>query len=120
MVLSRSLHWPNIPKHARCAVFTIFTCPLFFFLLFADSPKIQGPVATYTWEGNAANISCEVEAHPGASVLWFRDGLQLPSANMTNTKIYNTPTASHLEVCGPVPSLPWHKWKHERLCAFVR
>uniref|UniRef100_A0A8D3EAL5 Neural cell adhesion molecule 1a n=1 Tax=Scophthalmus maximus TaxID=52904 RepID=A0A8D3EAL5_SCOMX len=62
------------------------------------SPKIQGPVATYTWEGNAANISCEVEAHPGASVLWFRDGLQLPSANMTNTKIYNTPTASHLEV----------------------
>nr|XP_043897779.1 neural cell adhesion molecule 1a isoform X13 [Solea senegalensis] len=62
------------------------------------APKILGAVATYTWEGNAANISCEVEAHPGASVVWFRDGLQLPSANMTNVKIYNVQTISYLEV----------------------
>lgn len=65
----------------------------------ADAPKILGPVTVYTWEGNPANISCEVEAHPGASVLWFRDGLQLPSTNTTNMKIYNTPTISYLEVC---------------------
>ncbi|KAK9536789.1 hypothetical protein VZT92_006550 [Zoarces viviparus] len=62
------------------------------------APKILGPVTVYTWEGNAANISCEVEAYPGASVVWFRDGLQLPSANNTNMKIYNTPTISYLEI----------------------
>ncbi|XP_059913010.1 neural cell adhesion molecule 1a isoform X12 [Gadus macrocephalus] len=62
------------------------------------SPKIQGPVTVYTWEGNSANISCEVLAHPGASVVWFRDGQQLPSANTTNIKIYSTPTASYLEI----------------------
>lgn len=65
----------------------------------ADAPKVRGSVAVYTWEGNPANISCGVEAHPGASVLWFRDGLQLPVANSTNIKIYNTPTISYLEVC---------------------
>ncbi|XP_028450617.1 neural cell adhesion molecule 1a isoform X9 [Perca flavescens] len=62
------------------------------------APKIQGRVTVYTWEGNAANISCEVEAHPGASVVWFRDGLQLPSANTTNMKLYNTQTVSYLEI----------------------
>ncbi|XP_035522559.1 neural cell adhesion molecule 1a isoform X4 [Morone saxatilis] len=62
------------------------------------APKILGPVTVYTWEGNPANISCEVEAHPGASVVWFRDGLQLPSANTTNMKMYNTPTISYLEI----------------------
>ncbi|XP_029556032.1 neural cell adhesion molecule 1 isoform X16 [Salmo trutta] len=62
------------------------------------APKIQGSVTVYTWERNAANISCEVLAHPGASVVWFRDGQQLPSTNTTNVKIYNTPAVSHLEV----------------------
>lgn len=62
------------------------------------APKIQGSVTWYTWEGNPANISCEVLAHPGAYVTWFRDGQQLPSANITNIKIYNTPTVSYLEV----------------------
>jgi hypothetical protein len=55
-------------------------------------------VTVYTWEGNAANISCEVLAHPGASVVWFRDGQQLSSTNTTNVKIYNTPAVSYLEV----------------------
>uniref|UniRef100_A0A4W5QIH0 Neural cell adhesion molecule 1 n=1 Tax=Hucho hucho TaxID=62062 RepID=A0A4W5QIH0_9TELE len=62
------------------------------------APKIQGSVTVYTWEGNAANISCEVLAHPGASVVWFRDGQQLSSINTTNVKIYNTPAVSYLEV----------------------
>ncbi|XP_008277329.1 neural cell adhesion molecule 1a [Stegastes partitus] len=62
------------------------------------APKILGSVTVYTWEGNPANISCEVEAHPGAAVVWFRDGLQLPNANTTNMKIYNTPTISYLEI----------------------
>eukprot|EP00066_Takifugu_rubripes_P020306 XP_011609572.1 PREDICTED: neural cell adhesion molecule 1-like [Takifugu rubripes] len=62
------------------------------------APKILGVVTTFTWEGNPANISCEVEAHPGASVLWFRDGMQLPSANTTNVKIYSSPSISYLEV----------------------
>ncbi|KAK5858229.1 hypothetical protein PBY51_002386 [Eleginops maclovinus] len=68
------------------------------FLEVRYAPKILGLVTVYTWEGNAANISCEVEAHPGAAVLWFRDGLQLPSANTTNVKIYNTPSVSYLEI----------------------
>ena len=55
-------------------------------------------MTVYTWEGNAANISCEVLAHPGASVVWFRDGQQLSSTNTTNVKIYNTPAVSYLEV----------------------
>nr|ALR85659.1 neural cell adhesion molecule 1 isoform 140b [Oncorhynchus mykiss] len=62
------------------------------------APKIQGSVTVYTWEGNAANISCEVLAHPGASVVWFRDGQQLSSTNTTNVRIYNTPAVSYLEV----------------------
>lgn len=62
------------------------------------SPKIQGSVTVYTWEGNSANISCEVLAHPGASVVWFRDGQQLPTPNTTNVKIYSTPTGSYLEI----------------------
>ncbi|XP_054611154.1 neural cell adhesion molecule 1-like isoform X4 [Dunckerocampus dactyliophorus] len=62
------------------------------------APKILGSVTTYTWEGNPANISCVVEAHPEASMTWFRDGLQLPTTNTTNVKIYNTPSVSYLEV----------------------
>ncbi|XP_061607147.1 neural cell adhesion molecule 1a isoform X4 [Phyllopteryx taeniolatus] len=62
------------------------------------APKIMGVVTVYTWEGNPANISCEVEAHPGASVTWFRDGLQVPSDNTTNVKRYSTPSISYLEV----------------------
>ncbi|KAK2828376.1 hypothetical protein Q5P01_019410 [Channa striata] len=62
------------------------------------APKIQGLVTVYTWEGNPANISCEVDAHPRASVVWFRDGVQLPTANTTSVTIYNTPTISYLEV----------------------
>lgn len=66
--------------------------------LSSDAPKILGVVTAYTWEGNPANISCEVEAHPGASVQWFREGLQLPSTNTTNVKIYSSPSISYLEV----------------------
>ncbi|XP_023263437.1 neural cell adhesion molecule 1-like isoform X3 [Seriola lalandi dorsalis] len=61
-------------------------------------PKIEGAVVAYTWEGNPVNISCKVDAHPGASVVWFRDNYQLPNTNVTNSKIYHTPTASYLEV----------------------
>lgn len=69
---------------------------------FADAPKLQGPVAVYTWEGNQVNITCEVFAYPGATISWFRDGQLLPSSNYSNIKIYNTPSASYLEVrrCG--------------------
>ncbi|XP_065137446.1 neural cell adhesion molecule 1b isoform X3 [Paramisgurnus dabryanus] len=63
------------------------------------APKIQGSVTVYTWEGNPANISCEVLAHPSnVSIMWLRDGIQLPNANTTNIKIYNTSSASYLEV----------------------
>ncbi|KAI9528560.1 hypothetical protein NQZ68_018740 [Dissostichus eleginoides] len=68
------------------------------FLEVRYAPKILGSVTVYTWERNSANISCEVEAHPAAAVLWFRDGLQLPSTNTTNMKIYNTPSVSYLEI----------------------
>ncbi|TEA40608.1 hypothetical protein DBR06_SOUSAS24910003, partial [Sousa chinensis] len=62
------------------------------------APKLQGPVAVYTWEGNQVNITCEVFAYPGATISWFRDGQLLPSSNYSNIKIYNTPSASYLEV----------------------
>ncbi|XP_076002230.1 neural cell adhesion molecule 1b [Genypterus blacodes] len=63
------------------------------------APKIQGAVAVYTWEGNAANITCEVQAHPSdVSVVWLRDGLQLPNPNTTNIRIFTTPLASYLQV----------------------
>uniref|UniRef100_A0A672R9P5 Neural cell adhesion molecule 1b n=1 Tax=Sinocyclocheilus grahami TaxID=75366 RepID=A0A672R9P5_SINGR len=65
----------------------------------AYAPKILGSVTVYTWEGNPANISCEVLAHPSnVSITWLRDGVQLPNANISNIKIYNTPSASYLEV----------------------
>ncbi|XP_049712898.1 neural cell adhesion molecule 1 isoform X1 [Elephas maximus indicus] len=62
------------------------------------APKLQGPVAVYTWEGNQVNITCEVFAYPSATISWFRDGQLLPSSNYSNIKIYNTPSASYLEV----------------------
>ncbi|KAF7697094.1 hypothetical protein HF521_005512 [Silurus meridionalis] len=62
------------------------------------APKVHGQVTKFTWDGNAANLTCEALAHPSATVQWFRDGLQLPAVNTTNVKIYNTPSASHLEV----------------------
>ncbi|XP_053703267.1 neural cell adhesion molecule 1-like [Synchiropus splendidus] len=67
-------------------------------LAFEYAPKISGETTVYTWEGNPANISCEVDAFPAALVVWSRDGVQLPSSNMTNIKIYNTPDVSYLEV----------------------
>ncbi|XP_035240314.1 neural cell adhesion molecule 1b isoform X16 [Anguilla anguilla] len=62
------------------------------------TPKITGWVTVYTWDGNPANISCEVLAHPSASIAWFRDGQQLPSSNTTNVKIFSAPSVSYLEV----------------------
>ncbi|KAM9359015.1 neural cell adhesion molecule 1b [Symphorus nematophorus] len=63
------------------------------------APKIQGAVAVYTWEGNAVNITCEVKAHPSdVSIVWLRDGLQLPNSNTTNIKIYRTPSSSYLQI----------------------
>lgn len=63
------------------------------------APKIHGAVAVYTWEGNAVNISCEVKAHPSdVSILWLRDGLQLPNSNTTNIKIFRSPSTSYLQI----------------------
>ncbi|XP_054448453.1 neural cell adhesion molecule 1 isoform X13 [Pteronotus mesoamericanus] len=62
------------------------------------TPKLQGPVAVYTWEGNQVNITCEVSAYPSATISWFRDGQLLPSSNYSNIKIYSTSSASYLEV----------------------
>uniref|UniRef100_A0A2K5DVB6 Neural cell adhesion molecule 1 n=1 Tax=Aotus nancymaae TaxID=37293 RepID=A0A2K5DVB6_AOTNA len=67
-------------------------------LFIVDAPKLQGPVAVYTWEGNQVNITCEVFAYPSATISWFRDGQLLPSSNYSNIKIYSTPSASYLEV----------------------
>ncbi|XP_056906202.1 neural cell adhesion molecule 1b isoform X4 [Takifugu flavidus] len=63
------------------------------------APKINGDVAVYTWEGNAVNISCEVQANPSdVSIMWLRDGLQLPSSNATNVKIFRSPSLSYLQI----------------------
>ncbi|XP_042342647.1 neural cell adhesion molecule 1b isoform X2 [Plectropomus leopardus] len=63
------------------------------------APKIHGSVAVYTWEGNAVNISCEVKAHPSdVSIVWLRDGLQLPNSNTTNIKIFRSPSASYMQI----------------------
>uniref|UniRef100_A0A3Q3GF09 Neural cell adhesion molecule 1b n=1 Tax=Labrus bergylta TaxID=56723 RepID=A0A3Q3GF09_9LABR len=63
------------------------------------SPKIHGAIAVYTWERNAVNISCEVKAHPSdVSIVWLRDGLQLPNSNTTNIKIFRTPLSSYLQI----------------------
>ncbi|CAJ1065239.1 neural cell adhesion molecule 1b isoform X3 [Xyrichtys novacula] len=63
------------------------------------APKILGVVATYTWERNAVNLSCEVKAHPSdVSIVWLRDGQQLPNSNTTNIKIFRTPSFSYLQI----------------------
>ena len=64
-----------------------------------DAPKIQGVLAMYTWEGNAVNLSCEVQANPSeVTLVWLRDGQQLPGANTSNIKIFQNLAASFLEV----------------------
>ncbi|XP_056140078.1 neural cell adhesion molecule 1b [Lampris incognitus] len=63
------------------------------------APKIHGSIAVYSWEGNAVNISCEVQAHPSdVSIVWLRDGLLLPNPNTTNIRIFKNPSGSYLEV----------------------
>ncbi|XP_059932136.1 neural cell adhesion molecule 1b isoform X6 [Gadus macrocephalus] len=63
------------------------------------APKIQGVLAMYTWEGNAVNLSCEVQANPSeVTLVWLRDGQQLPGANTSNIKIFQNLAASFLEV----------------------
>ncbi|XP_037533513.1 neural cell adhesion molecule 1b [Nematolebias whitei] len=63
------------------------------------APKIHGTVAVYTWERNPVNISCEVKAYPSdVSIIWLRDGLQLPNSNSTNVKIFRTPSSSFLQI----------------------
>ncbi|XP_077579190.1 neural cell adhesion molecule 1b isoform X10 [Stigmatopora nigra] len=63
------------------------------------APKIHGEVAVYTWEGNAVNISCEVQAYPSqVAIVWLRDGLTLPNANTSNIKIFRSFSASYLQV----------------------
>ncbi|XP_054650391.1 neural cell adhesion molecule 1b isoform X4 [Dunckerocampus dactyliophorus] len=63
------------------------------------TPKINGEVALYTWEGNAVNISCEVQAHPSeVTITWLRDGLTLPNENTSNIKIFRSASASYLQV----------------------
>uniref|UniRef100_A0A8D3C1K6 Neural cell adhesion molecule 1b n=1 Tax=Scophthalmus maximus TaxID=52904 RepID=A0A8D3C1K6_SCOMX len=45
------------------------------------------------------SIFCEVKAHPSdVSILWLRDGLQLPNSNTTNIKIFRTPSTSYLQI----------------------
>ncbi|KAF7641852.1 hypothetical protein LDENG_00270190 [Lucifuga dentata] len=88
---------PSAPAHAN-GVSGNENVRLLLECLSTDAPKIQGVVTVFTWEGNPANISCEVLAHPGASVLWFRDGQQLPSSNASNLRVYSTPAASYLEI----------------------
>ncbi|XP_056296358.1 neural cell adhesion molecule 1b isoform X17 [Pseudoliparis swirei] len=69
------------------------------FLEVRYAPKIHGAVALYTWEGNAVNMSCEVKAHPSdVSIVWLRDGLQLPNSNTTNIKIFRSPSACYLQI----------------------
>ncbi|XP_041669445.1 neural cell adhesion molecule 1b isoform X9 [Cheilinus undulatus] len=69
------------------------------FLEVRYTPKIHGAVAVYTWERNAVNISCEVKAHPSdVSIVWLRDGQQLPNSNTTNMKIFRTPSSSYLQI----------------------
>lgn len=99
----------SIPSYNSChhegfiwCLHSVLSCifykiPCFFFKL--DAPKIHGDVAVYTWEGNAVNISCEVQAHPSdVSIVWLRDGLQLPNTNTSNIKIFRTPSSSYLQV----------------------
>lgn len=76
-------------------------------------------MAVYTWEGNQVNITCEVFAYPSATISWFRDGQLLPSSNYSNIKIYNTPSASYLEVsCGVGQGAKWKRQSltMDRLC----
>uniref|UniRef100_A0A3Q2GDU4 Neural cell adhesion molecule 1a n=1 Tax=Cyprinodon variegatus TaxID=28743 RepID=A0A3Q2GDU4_CYPVA len=68
------------------------------FLEVRYAPKIWGFAVSWTWEGNPANLSCLVRANPRASVVWYRDGVELPSENSTNIRIFNTHNASHLEI----------------------
>ncbi|KAL7981624.1 hypothetical protein Chor_005712, partial [Crotalus horridus] len=79
------------------------------------APKLQGPVAVYTWEGNPANITCEVFAYPSAVISWFRDGQLLPSSNYSNIRIYNTPAASYLETVTGTPE--GYESAQEQLCS---
>ncbi|KAJ8280630.1 hypothetical protein GJAV_G00057080, partial [Gymnothorax javanicus] len=62
------------------------------------TPKVMGRVAYYTWDGNAVNISCEVLAHPSATITWFRDYQPLPNSNTTGIRIFSSPSVSYLEV----------------------
>ncbi|KAJ8246652.1 hypothetical protein GJAV_G00253920 [Gymnothorax javanicus] len=54
----------------------------------------------YSWEGNAVNLSCVVQSHPPAVVLWQRDQLTIGPATegLSNTRVYKADGHSLLEV----------------------
>nr|XP_012616583.1 neural cell adhesion molecule 1 isoform X18 [Microcebus murinus] len=94
----KSIQYTDAGEYICTASNTIGQDSQSMFLEVQYAPKLQGPVAVYTWEGNQVNITCEVFAYPSATISWFRDGQLLPSSNYSNIKIYNTPSASYLEV----------------------
>ncbi|CAB1349006.1 unnamed protein product [Coregonus sp. 'balchen'] len=70
----------------------------------AHAPKIQGSVTVYTWEGNAANISCEVLAHP--SDVTPESENDFGSYNCTASNEMGTESKEFLLIQADVPSAP--------------
>ncbi|XP_064185783.1 neural cell adhesion molecule 2-like isoform X2 [Anguilla rostrata] len=61
---------------------------------------VSDPTTYYSWEGNAVNLSCSVQAHPPAVLLWQRDRLTIGTATggPGNARVHHAEGRSLLEV----------------------
>ncbi|KAJ8283095.1 hypothetical protein COCON_G00056140 [Conger conger] len=72
--------------------------------MYLDIEYVPVFVSTHTrffsWEGNAVNLSCAVQAHPPAVLLWQRDRLTVGTTTEGpgNARVYSTEGRSLLEV----------------------
>lgn len=82
--------------------------------LAVDVPVFVSSHTTYySWEGNPVNLSCGVQSHPPAVLLWQRDRLTVGTATEGpgNARVYNAEGRSLLEVPSHTEALWETHWR---------
>uniref|UniRef100_UPI00358FF026 neural cell adhesion molecule 1-like n=1 Tax=Myxine glutinosa TaxID=7769 RepID=UPI00358FF026 len=95
----RDVQYTDGGKYECVASNTVGNTAAAMFLNVTYAPKFEGNIVTfYSWLGNAVNMSCHVLANPSPLLGWSRDGLSLPSANLSSVIIHHAEGLTMLEI----------------------
>uniref|UniRef100_A0A8C4ND82 Uncharacterized protein n=1 Tax=Eptatretus burgeri TaxID=7764 RepID=A0A8C4ND82_EPTBU len=95
----RDVQYTDGGKYECVASNTVGNTAAAMFLNVTYAPKFEGNTVTfYSWLGNAVNMSCHVLANPSPLLGWSRDGLSLPSANLSSVIIHHNEGLTLLEI----------------------